>query len=65
MNDEKDGDQISVMLDYRCRRCGAPFSREATIECTNELNLNEQGQKLHHCDDVGVGIGELVGYHEI
>lgn len=63
MKDKKDEEQVPVMLDYRCKRCGAPFGREAMIQCT--IELSEQNEKFHHCEDGGIGIGELVGFHEV
>ena len=63
MNDEKNEDQIPVMLDYRCKRCGAPFGREGLIQDVPGLGVDVK--KHHHCEDKGIGIGELVGYHEI
>jgi len=63
MNGETDEDQISVIMDYRCKRCGAPFGRTGLIQDVDDLGID--GKIYHHCDDKGVGIGELVGYHEI
>ncbi len=63
MNGKKDKDQFLVMLDYRCKRCGAPFGREGLIQDVPGLGVDTK--KYHHCEDKGIGIGELVGYHEI
>ena len=52
----------SVVLDYRCKRCGAPFIREAQIDSIAELAEHER--RFHHCEDGGVGIGMLTGYHD-
>ena len=60
----KDGSDIKkVVLDYRCQRCGAPYIREAEIDCTCELDLQENARSFHSCVDGGVGFGELVGFH--
>ena len=59
----KDGEEhIPIVLDYRCKRCGAPFTRAVVIVCM--LELSEHERSYHHCDDGGVGIGELVGFHD-
>ena len=56
-------EQVPIALDYRCKRCNAPFQREMVMQCTVELH--EQNEKWHHCIDGGVGFGELVGFHDI
>lgn len=64
-----------IVLDYRCRRCGAPFTRELETEIDGEAfglghirmtELGEHERRFHHCagTDGGVGIGELIGFHE-
>ena len=58
MTDDK---KENVVLDYRCKRCGAPFIREAQINCTAELA--EYERRFHHCENGGVGIGMLTGFH--
>ena len=59
MNDEKDKDKdpIPVMPNYRCRRCGALF--------VFGFRLGIDAKMYHHCKDKGIGIGKLVGSHEI
>jgi len=61
MIDVEKGSGESIVLDYRCRRCGAPFTREAQIDSTVELA--EYEKRFHHCLNGGVGIGVLVGFH--
>ena len=60
----------TVILDYRCKRCGTSFTKthdEATFaiqQTNNVFSLLLRFQKaIHHCDDKGQGLGELVGFH--
>ena len=55
---------IHYVLDYRCKRCGAPFGRKEETTRDILIDLAEHMRSYHHCEDEGVGIGELIGYHE-
>jgi len=54
--------QILITLDFRCKRCGAPFIQPSMIQSTIDL-FSHKGT-THHCESGGIGIGELVGFHE-
>jgi len=63
MTDEKkQEEQIHIVLDFRCKRCGAPHTQKAVVQCT--IELSEHKGALHHCEDGGIGICDLVGFHD-